>query len=298
LGSSSVELRVGDRKILFSGDVGNNDAPIIRDTEKPVAADVVVMETTYAMRKHEPSQTKESKLMQALEYTVQHRGVLLIPAFALERTEEVIWTLHNMADRHKLPEIKFFLDSPLAIRILEVFKSHPENYDEAAKKALREHHNFLSFPGLIKTLSKVESKEINTASAPKVIIAGSGMMEGGRIMYHLQKYVSLPNTTILVTGYQAEGTLGRKILSGEKRVRILGRDVPVHARVVQVDSFSAHADNDTLEKWIGSVSPAPKVAFLNHGEKLRTEQFAKVLEEKYKIRAVIPKPSETFSVTG
>ena len=296
LGSASVELHMEGKTVMFSGDLGNNDAPIVKDTEVMAQADVVVMESTYAMREHEPPKERLGKLEQAILYTVEHHGVLLIPSFALERTQEILWELHNLADKHQLPNIKFYLDSPLAIKITEDFRHHPDIFDAEALRAYNMHHDFLSFPNLVLTPSVEESKAINNAPAPKVILAGSGMMEGGRIMHHLQRYLPLANTTVLVVGYQGENTTGRKILNGDKFVRINDRLVPVNARIVRADSYSAHADYSKLTHWLLSGGSKPRYVFLNHGEQGLMREFAQVLHIQQGLNTIVPRFGQTFKV--
>src|SRR3989344_5038855 len=296
LGSASVELYLEDKTVLFSGDLGNDGAPIMRDTNMPEKADVVIMESTYAMREHEARTERVSKLEQALLYTHKHRGVLLIPAFALERTQEVLWDLHRLSDLHKLPGMPFYLDSPLAIKITDEFRHHPDVFDAEAVKAYKMHHDFLSFPNLHITLTSDESKAINSAPAPKVIIAGSGMMDGGRIMHHLKRYLPLPNTTILVVGYQSVNSTGRRLLNGEKAVRIDGWFIPVHAKIIKADSFSAHADYNKLIKWVTSIRKKPTTIFLNHGEMLPAKEFANFLKDKYDLNTQVPRAKQTFKI--
>lgn len=296
LGSASVEMRAGGKKILFTGDLGSQQASIIKHTERPHAYDYLVMESTYAMRAHEPAEDGFKKLEKALVDTIRNKGVLLIPAFALERTEEVIWHLHLMADKNKLPKINFYLDSPLAIHILDIFKNYKEDYGTEAAAEAKKHHDFLNFPGLVRTLTVPESKGINNAPAPKVIIAGSGMMQGGRIMYHLYNYLPLKNTTVLVVGYQAEGTLGRKIATGHKEVRIFDHFIPVNAKVVQIDSFSAHADHNELVDFVKAVDPAPKFIFLNHGDPQRSKDLAIYFRDKLGLRSAIPRFGQSVEI--
>ena len=295
-GSAFVELVIGRKSILFSGDLGNAGAPIIRDVDKPPHTDYVVMEATYAGRNHEPAQERETKLEKALLNTHKINGVLLIPAFAVERTQEILWQLHNLADKHKLPSMDFYLDSPLAIKATEVFRRYPSNYDEEANRAYRAHHDFFNFPRLTLCRTVDESKTINTAKSPKVILAGSGMMDGGRILFHLDHYISKPNTTILVVGYQAEKTLGRQILEGAREVRLFGKHHPVNAQVIKINAFSAHADQHALVQWVTTPKPAPKTVFLNHGELQPAENFALHLKKEHQLETLVPKEGQTFEL--
>ena len=297
LGSASVVISVDGKAVLFSGDLGNVNSPIIRDTEPPVHADVVVMESTYALRQHEPHDERMTKLKEALLFTAEHHGVLLVPAFAIERTQEILWELHRLADEHKLPEnLKFYLDSPMAVKVTDEFRHHPEDYDKEALEAYNLHHDFLSFPRLSLSRTIDESKAINSAPAPKVIIAGAGMMDGGRILHHLTRYLPLANTTVLVVGYQSRNSLGRKIMDGEKFVQIWDKYIPVHARVIKADSFSAHADGDKLIDWLAKINPKPKVIFLNHGEKRIMKEFANFLHSKYSLGSEVPRYGKSYQI--
>ena len=293
---SGASLGTG-KTILFSGDLGNSDAPIIRDTELPPKCDTVVMESTYAMREHEPAANRLEKLEQSLLDIVQNHGVLLIPAFAIERTQEILWQMHKLADEHKIPEsINFFLDSPMAIKVTDEFRHHPEDYDKEALKAYNMHHDFLNFPRLTLARTVEESKAINEAPAPKVIIAGSGMMDGGRILHHLQRYLPFSNTKVLVVGYQAPHSLGRRIIEGEKFVRINGQYVHVHAQIVKADSYSAHADYKKLIGWLTSIKNPPQKIFLNHGEYKFAKDFAEYLRIKYGLDVEVAKYRRTYVI--
>ncbi|HUD20843.1 MAG TPA: MBL fold metallo-hydrolase [Candidatus Saccharimonadales bacterium] len=303
LGSASVALEVEGKKIIFSGDLGHGSNVLLPDTQVPREADVVVMEATYGGQEHaETSQVAEDRLTimkRAMEWVVQNRGVLLIPAFSIERTEEVLYLMHHLFTTKQLPKIPIFLDSPLAIETLEVFERHHELYRSEIKSEA-ERTDIFSFRGLALTPTVPESKDINDTPPPKVIIAGSGMMEGGRITHHLQRYLPMRNTLLLVIGFQAVGTLGSRIVGGEHEVSIYGHRVPVEAKIMKAEVFSGHADNTDLVDWIKSIK------FLNgergrimivHAEKDRAEKFQQELGQLLpQIDTEIAKHGETVEI--
>ncbi|MEK7212748.1 MAG: MBL fold metallo-hydrolase [Patescibacteria group bacterium] len=218
---------VGNKTILFSGDLGNYPAPIIQDTEMLQSADYVVMESTYGDRIHENEDKRQELLEDTLEDTVRARGTLMIPAFAMERTQDLLFHLNNLIEKGRVPRVPVFIDSPLAIHLTSVYEKYPTYFDEQSLAQVYSGDDIFNFPGLRTTLTVEQSKEINNIPPPKVIIAGSGMSNGGRILHHEQRYLSDPKSTILFIGYQGRGTLGRRILDGASSVKIFGEEVPV-----------------------------------------------------------------------
>src|SRR3989339_164957 len=288
LGSAFISFEAEGRRVVFSGDVGNDYVPILPDTEPISRADVVVCEATYGHRVHEPPTERASKLRAAIEETIHAGGVLLIPAFSIERTQELLYEIDIMLRTLKT-SVPMYLDSPMAIRATEIYR-HFKEYLRFDTPILSEpDRDFFSFPNLHETLLVDESKAINDVKAPKVIIAGSGMMSGGRIMHHLMRYLPDPKSRVLIIGYQAAGTLGRKIYEGAKTVRIYGKEIEVHAGVAAIGAFSAHADMNKLTRWLqpedGNV---PKKIFLVHGDPEAKEVFATHLRHELKTNVVIP----------
>jgi len=279
-GSAFVEIQADGKKVVFSGDVGNTDVPILKETENlPKDIDVLVCESTYGGRIHEVrtnihrAEVVEGVITEALG----RKGVLMIPSFALERTQELLYVLNDLIDRRKvLPRVPIFLDSPLAIGATEVYRKYPEYYDKEADKLFKADDDLFDFPGLTFCETREESKKINHVPNPKIIIAGAGMMNGGRILHHAKRYLSDRFSTLLFIGYQAEGTLGRQILNGSKQAKIMDKRIPVKCKIKAVGALSAHADQEKLVDWIGSGSTMPKKVYLNHGE---TDQ-GKVLAER------------------
>lgn len=285
LGSASLTLNVEGKEIVFSGDLGHWPNILLPKTETPREADVIVMEATYGGEEHTESpnvsQDRLDIVRKCLEWTVQNRGVLLIPAFSLERTEEILYLMNYLFNTKQLPKIPIFLDSPLAIETLEVFERHQDLYRSEVKTEMKGDDVF-NFRGLVLTPSVPESKDINEMAPPKVIIAGSGMMEGGRIMHHLANYLPNSNTLIMVIGFQAPGTLGSKIVGGDAEVNIRGEHVKVEAKVEVVDIFSGHADNSDLVNWVKSIKlkdPNKSRIFVVHSEKDRAAKFQSELKE-------------------
>ncbi|UCF97583.1 MAG: MBL fold metallo-hydrolase [Spirochaetaceae bacterium] len=254
------------RSIVFSGDIGQWDKPIIEDPTVFSDADYLVMESTYGDRNHEDPGEIEELLAAAVNTTHRAGGNLLIPSFALERTQEVLYYLNRLLRLDRIPHLMVFVDSPMAISVTEVFKDHPELFDESMRKLLEAGHSPFSFAGLKMTRSVDQSKAINHIRGTSIIIAGSGMCTGGRIKHHLVHNISRKESTVLFVGYQAEGTLGREILSGAKEVRILGKSWRRKAGIRRISGFSAHADQGGLLRWLGGLKRPPRRLFLTHGE--------------------------------
>ena len=249
LGSSFIEIQAEGKTILFSGDLGNSPAPLIGPSESfPRSADFAVIESTYGDRNHEDALERKEILEDTIEDTVRAKGVLMIPAFAMERTQELLFEIDNLAEEGRIPSVPIFLDSPLAIRLTEVYERYTSYFDPSAR-ALVHNHAIFNFPNLTKTPTTEESKSINDVPAPKIVIAGSGMSHGGRIIHHERRYLADPASTLLIAGYQAAGSLGRFILDGARSVRIFGEDIPVRCRVRAIGGYSAHADQRQLVAW-------------------------------------------------
>ena len=266
LGSAFIELRAEGKSIIFSGDLGNREVPIVRDPEVLPTCDVLVMESTYGGHVHEDTQTRVKKLRAVIMETVKVGGVLLIPAFAIERIQEILYELHGLVQQKLLPPVPIFLDSPLAIKATAVFRAATHFYDQEASARVGAGEELFRFPGLTMTVTREQSRMINEARGPKVIIAGAGMMTGGRILHHARRYLKDSRSAILFVGYQAQRTLGRRILDGADYVFIYDERVPVRARVEKIGGYSAHADRTQLLAWVQSAPRRPDRIFLVHGE--------------------------------
>jgi metallo-beta-lactamase family protein len=250
-----------ERTLLFSGDVGRWNRPILRDPTVFDQADYVIVESTYGDRVHEDQKNSEEMLADIINSTRKRGGNIVIPSFALERSQEILYDLNRLLIENRIPHLMVFLDSPMATSVTEVFNRHPDLLDEEMTGLLRSRKSPFDFTGLKMVRTTTESKAINHITGTVVIIAGSGMCTGGRIKYHLLNNISRPESTILFVGYQAVGTLGRQIVERPKEVRILGQMYPVRARIVQLNGFSAHADRDELFKWLSGLQRPPLHVF-------------------------------------
>ena len=280
LGSAIVELLITENgkqyKIVFSGDLGQNNVPIIEDPTLIEKADYIIIESTYGDRLHDTRLPRDKQILDVIKKTIGRGGKVFIPSFALERTQELLYTLSEMQTMNKdFPQVPIYLDSPLAIKITEVFKNHPELYDTEAKS--RKDQPF-SFPGLRCTPETEESKDISKSDEPSIVIAGSGMCTAGRIRHHLRHGIENPLNTVLFVGYQAPGSLGRVLLDGSKQIRMMGRVFDVKAEIQRIGSFSAHADQNGLTRWLQAFTPKPARVFLVHGEEKTIENFSKHLK--------------------
>lgn len=296
-GSSFIEVEeTGGTRVGFSGDLGNVDVPMLRPTAQIGACDAIVIESTYGNRLHEDVSTRETKLREAIMSTIKRKGVLIIPAFAVERTQDLLYELNKMWEQGTLPKVDVYLDSPMAIRVTEVMRTYPQYYDKEALERVMIGDDLLDFPGLHRTESRDQSKTINDAPKPKIIIAGSGMMNGGRILHHLVRYLGDPNSTVLIIGYQAAGTLGRRLYSGEKHVEVLNERVTVKATIASIGAYSAHADQKKLVTWLHEAKTLPKRVFCTHGEEEAAAALATRITEDLGITADVPRFEETVGI--
>ena len=290
LGSAIVEIRWDGKRIYFSGDLGNPPTPLLPEPFFPDDADYIVIESAYGSRIHENKSERSQLLIQTIINTINRGGTLMIPAFALERTQELLYELNNLINEKKIPPVPIYMDSPLAISLTEVYHKYGGYFNKTAKYILKSDDDIFNFPGLRITKSSEESKEINEVIGPKVIIAGSGMSNGGRIQHHEKRYLPDPNSTILFIGYQSEGTPGRKILDGQRTVRILGEIIPVRCDVVAIGGYSAHADQELLLKWVAKCNEAVKLktVFIVQGELESAEALAARIKNDLNIDSIIP----------
>lgn len=291
LGSSFIEFVVEGKKIVFSGDLGNVDMPILRSTADLGEPDILVIESTYGDRLHEDVATRTEVLQECIGTITEQPGTLVIPAFAIERTQEIMLTLHRLAEEGEIPKVPVFLDSPMAIAATEIYEDHPEYYNKKAHNEMLQGHRLFSLPGFVATSTVEMSKTINNVPMPKVIIAGSGMMSGGRIHHHLYRYLRDSNSILLIVGFQARGTLGREIYEGAQVVKILDEEVPVNAKVKAVGAWSAHADQKKLLSWVGEAGKKPGIIFATHGEKTAADALIDKFRDMH-IEAHVPTPGQ------
>lgn len=296
LGSAEILFQAEGKKIIFSGDLGNPPVPILRPTENIPEADVVVMEATYGGRLHEEARERYLLLASAVYESVSMQGVLMIPAFALERTQEIIFELDKLVEHKEIPRIPVFVDSPLAIAATEIFPRYKKYFNVEAKQAIAAGNDIFKFPELLMTKTANQSKRINDVKAPKIIIAGSGMCMGGRILHHLEHYLGDFRSQVLIIGYQVENSLGRKLLDHEKIVKINGREITVKAKVRAIGAYSAHADQAKLLAWLKEIKRKPARIFITHGELSQQEILAQKIKIAYNINAYIPKEGESIDL--
>jgi metallo-beta-lactamase family protein len=299
LGSATVDLRMtegGNQRLVFSGDVGRSGLPIVRNPEPPSGPiDTLVVEATYADRQHESFDDAESRLGATVRRIAARGGKVLIPAFAVGRAQELIYSLHRLYRDGQIPDLPIYVDSPLAIDITTVFRMHPEVFDR--RERMIETTNDLFDSPLLRYVRDVsDSKALNGSSGPAVIIAASGMAESGRILHHLAHGIGDPKNLILFVGFQAEHTLGRRIQAGQETVRILGQDYERRAEVESISGYSAHADRDELRSWVRRLGGPVRRAFVVHGEPPALEAMSTILREEGVRDVRVPKHGESFEL--
>lgn len=303
-GSASVTLDIeenGQRKrLVFSGDVGRRRLPILRDPAPVEGADFVIMESTYGGRYHEPISEAKATLKKLVLKVLERGSKLIIPAFAVGRTQEIVYALHELLDRDEIPPIEVFVDSPLAVNATEIFRLHPEVYDRETRQFLEETHSRdpFGFEGVSYIRHVAASKELNYLDRPAIIISASGMCEAGRILHHLKNNITDPRNIILFVGYQAEHTLGRKILNKQPVVPIFGEEYPLEAEVWKLDGYSAHADHNGLLNWLRTAQSEGNIKqlFLVHGELEAAEVLAEAARDQGVPQVHIPAPGQSFEL--
>ena len=306
LGSSIVEIYITEdektERLVFTGDLGNLNMPIIKDPTYIDGADHLVMETTYGNRIHGEMEDQSGKFIQILLDTIERGGNVIIPSFAVGRTQEILYEINKFAAMkgisEELKKIPVYVDSPLAVNATKIFESNPSYYNDDALRYLLKGDNPLEFENLHFVTTSDESKALNEKNEPSVIISASGMCEVGRIKHHLKHNLFKPECTILFVGFQAEGTLGHKILNGDKLVKIFGEEIAVNAEVKYLDAFSGHADKNGLLTWIEKMDKKPKNIFLVHGEYSAQQAFKNEVYDRFKIPCVIPAYEESYSIDG
>ncbi|HEX9059566.1 MAG TPA: MBL fold metallo-hydrolase [Clostridia bacterium] len=303
LGSAIIELWANEdgqeTKVVFSGDLGNKNTPILRDPSIIDSADYLVIESTYGNRLHNDNTNKVDRFVNIINETAELGGNIIIPSFAVGRTQEIIYDLHkekgrNEAKIKKLFSLPVFIDSPLATSATEIFRKNLDCYDEEARAYIENGDNPIDFPGLEFTKSVEDSKRLNERDDSIIIVSASGMCEAGRIKHHLKHNLWKKENTILFVGYQAVGTLGRKLVDGAKRVKLFGEDIHVNARIEMIEGFSGHADRDGLLEWIGQYKKKPSKIFIVHGEETGMTEFASSIKNSFGIESIIPSKGESF----
>ncbi len=300
LGAAIVEVIVREKgrqeTILFSGDIGQWNRPLMKDPTVFEHADYIVLETTYGDREHETPEDVDRLLCEIINETVNRGGNIVIPTFAIERAQELLFHLGRLSRQNRTPYLMTFLDSPMAMDVTEVFMQYKEYLDKDVLKLLQAGKEPFGFPGLRLTRTTVESKSINSIRGSTIIMAGSGMCTGGRIKHHLVHNITRAESTILFVGYQARGTLGRHILDGSPEVRIHGKNYPVKAKIEQIQGFSAHAGRQDLFRWLDVFRSSPARLFLTHGEKESAQSFSDLIRRKKKWKVATPKYLEEWEL--
>ena len=302
LGSATININVKqngqNHRLIFSGDIGEPRRPIIKDPTLFDEAEYIVIESTYGDRTHEEHENIDiqKQLRDCINRTVNAGGNIVIPSFALERSQELLYHLNELFLRKEIPSLPVFLDSPMAIRITEVFRHHAELFDKEMMQRLGQGNSFFNYENLRMVQTEEESRAINNVEKSSIIIAGSGMVAGGRVKHHIVNNIRRPESTILFVGYQAEGTPGRILLDGAKEIRLLGQTYPVRAHIEKIDGFSAHADRDGLLAWLADIRVPPRCVFVTHGEEKATASFARVLTERTGWTVKVPQYKDTVEL--
>ena len=292
LGSSIIKVTAGEngqrRTILISGDIGRPRRPIVHDPALIAEADYILVESTYGDRVHEGPMDTKKMIGEVINSTKEAGGNIIVPSFALERAQELLYYINELLLADAIQPLKVFLDSPMAARITKVFQKHRELFDEEMTEFVQNGESPFKFPGLSMVGTSDQSKSLNHMKGTIMIIAGSGMCTGGRVKHHLVNNITNPRNTIMFVGYQAVGTLGRRIVNGENEVRILGQKYRVKARVARINGFSAHADRDELFKWLEGLERPPRKVFVVHGESESAQRFGDYISEKTGWPVVVP----------
>ena len=288
LGSGMLEIIYNGKKIIFTGDLGNSPSPLLPDTEIIKDADYLIMESVYGDRDHENRNERKKKLEQIIKDNYKRKGVLIIPTFSLERTQELLYEINSLVENNIVPAMPVFLDSPLSIKLTEIYLRSDKFFNKTAQNLIKSGDNLFDFPGLTKTPETEDSKDILKVPSPKIIIAGSGMSNGGRILHHEKNYLPDKKNILLLTGYQTMGTMGRIIQDGAKKVRIMGQDVFVRAKIVFIDGYSGHKDSSHLVEFVENTAENVKKVFVTMGEPKSSMFLAQRLNDELGIQAHAP----------
>ena len=292
LGSGMIEIIYNGKKIVFTGDLGNSPSPLLPDTEVLSDVDYLIMESVYGDRNHEHAHERKKLLEEAIEDNFKRKGTLIIPTFSLERTQELLYEIDSLVKGNRIPAMPIFLDSPLAIKLTAVYLKYEKYFNKTAKDIIATGDNLFSFPGLKNTENTEESKAILHVPSPKIVIAGSGMSNGGRILHHEINYLPHPDNTILLVGYQSVGTLGRSIEEGVKKLRIMGEEVTLRAHVSVINAYSGHKDSDHLISFVEPMVDKLKKVFVVMGEPKSSLFLAQRLRDHFGVDVHTPEAME------
>ena len=299
LGSAMIEVTVrgpASRKILFTGDLGNSPAPLLRDTEEVDDVDFIIMESVYGDRNHEPKELRLRQFEKVIDDTLARGGTLVIPAFSIDRTQVLLYELNNLVEQKKIPSVPVFVDSPMAIKATEIYQSSPELFNDKVRQQIKNGDNIFSFPHLQFTVSQNESRDIERLRGAKIILAGSGMSVGGRVLSHEEDFLPDPKNTILLVGYQTAGSLGRQLANGAKKVSIHGRTIKVKAHIETIYGYSAHKDSDHLVEFVTTASDRLKQIFVVMGELKASMHLAQRLNDELMVKAIVPERERGYEL--
>lgn len=296
LGSAMYVIEHQGKKVAFTGDLGNTPSPLMHDTDGLKDVDYLIMESVYGDRNHKDKDKRIEIFKEAVTSTIKKGGTVLIPAFSIERTQEMLLAFNELVESKQIPEVPVYLDSPLGINITSVYKKYESWFNDDIKRIIKSGDDIFNFKGLVKTPSPEDSKAINHDTRPKVIIAGSGMSNGGRILHHEARYLPDPNSTIIIAGYQAVGTIGRRIVEKEKEVFIHGEQVSIRARLVNIHGFSAHKDSDHLVEFVAPMAPRLKKVFVVLGEPKSAYFLGQKIHEEYDVPVSVPEKGDSVEI--
>ena len=297
LGSAMIEILYNDKKIMFTGDLGNNPAPLLKNAEALEKVHYLVIESVYGDRNHEHREERKQLLEDVIEETMRRGGVLMIPAFSLERTQELLYEIEGMMEQERIPLVPVFVDSPLAIKVTDIYKKYEDYFNKDVSHVIKSGNEIFQFAQLHFTMTTEESKAIKDFPAPKIILAGSGMSNGGRILHHEKLYLPDPKNTLLLAGYQAAGTLGRRIQDGEKMVKIHGEFVNIAARVAQIHGYSGHMDSEHLLEFVAHSEDTLEHVFVTMGEPKSSLFLVQRLRDYLGLSATSPQAGEEAIIT-
>jgi len=296
LGSGILEIIYNSKKIFFTGDLGNSPSPLLRDTEKVIDADYLFMESCYGDRNHEDRAERKTRLQDIIKENYNRGGTLMIPVFSLERTQELLYEIDTLVEANLIPKMPIFLDSPLAIKLTAVYKKYEKYFNPTALKIIKGGDDIFNFIGLKMTETTDESKAILNVPGPKIIMAGSGMSNGGRILHHEKNYLPYEDNTILLIGYQSIGTLGRSIQNGVKNLHIMGEDVNVKAHIEMISGYSGHKDSDHLVEFVEDTAKTVKKVFLLMGEPKSAMFLAQKITDNLGVKTYTPMAGESIII--
>lgn len=298
LGSSMYEFTYSPnkKKIVFTGDSGNSPTPLLKDTEAIIDADYLIVDSVYGDRNHEDKDIRDEKFRKIVTETIQRGGALVIPAFSIERTQVILYELNNMVEDKKIPSVPIFLDSPLGQKVTDIYARHIQDFNSGVQKEVKGGDNIFNFPKLTITHGSRDSMEIVNTANPKIVIAGSGMSSGGRVVWHELHFLPDPKSTVLLMGYQAIGTLGRRIQEKPKEVEIKGQVIPVKARIEMISGYSSHKDSDGIVDMVSNTAEKVKKTFVVMGEPKSSTFLAQRLRDELEVNAIYPERGKPYSL--